>query len=156
MRDYDPERRRFVRLVASLPVAFAFGCDTDRYRSGADASEPSPEESLRKLVLMLGPWRTEGAGAEDFAARFVAASHAGGQYVLESSELVQSLAGRFPAGAMAVSEVDLGELPADERELLLNLVSQIYSFIEARFLVANEPPWGACQADRTRHARAPV
>jgi hypothetical protein len=47
-------------------------------------------------------------------------------------------------------------LPADERELLVNLVSHLYSFVEVRFVVANEPPWGACQADRTRHTRAPV
>ncbi|UCC84762.1 MAG: hypothetical protein JSW46_07535 [Gemmatimonadota bacterium] len=156
MRNHDPERRQFVKLVASLPVAFAFGCDTERYRSAADAPPLSPEESLRKLVLMLGPWRAGDTGAEDFAARFVASSYAGGQYLPGSAEMVQSLARRFPDGEMAVSEVDLGQLPADERQLLLNLVSHIYSLIEVRFFVANEPPWGACQGDRTRHTRAPA
>jgi hypothetical protein len=156
MKDHDPERRQFVRLVASLPIAFAFGCDTDRNRSGEDAPPLSPEESLRKLVIILGPWRTEDTGAEDFAARFVASSYAGGQYLPESSELVQSLASRFPDGVMAVTEVDLGGLPDEEQQLLLTLVSHLYSLIEVRFLVANEPPWGACQADRTRHTRAPA
>jgi hypothetical protein len=58
--------------------------------------------------------------------------------------LVQSLAGRFPADTMANKEINLRKLPAKERELLVKLVKQLYSFIEVRFFVSDETPGGIC------------
>jgi diphthamide synthase subunit DPH2 len=55
-----------------------------------------------------------------------------------------------------LKEIDLQDLPPEERELVIELTKQLYSFIEVRFIVSAEPPWGDCQTDRTRHTRAPV
>jgi hypothetical protein len=141
----------------SLPFGLAVGCDTEQRKSDTRADLLSPEESLRKLVLVLGPWSTsDKKEAEDFAQRFLKANHASGHYLGESSELVQNLASRFPGESMAMNETDLRNLPAKERELLTRLTSQLYSFIEVRFYVSNEPSWGQCQGDNTWHTRTPM
>jgi hypothetical protein len=148
MKDYDPKRRQFLRVLISLPTGFVIGWDLERYKSIVHAHALNPEESLKKLILLLGPWPvTEKEKAEDFARRFLKAKHAVGPYLPGSSQLVQSLASRFPDGTLAIKEINLRSLPAKEQELLMKLVKQLYSFIEVRFYVSNEPPWGECHGD---------
>ena len=93
--------------------------------------------------------------AEEFAGRFLAADHMVGLYLPESSTEIRSLASRFSEGAMSVGELDVTVLSAEERELVLKLTQQIYSVVEVRFLVSNEPRWGECLGERTRYTQAP-
>ena len=149
-------RRTVLRFLLALPLTLLFGCKTTVLTSGTEVLMPSPEEALRRLILLVGPWdERQGAQAEDFSRRFLAADHTVSSYLPGSSALVQSLANRFPGDAMAVHEIYLAALPKDERELLLQLSRQIYTYVEVRFFVAGEPPWGECQGDRLGYTRAP-
>lgn len=155
MRNCDLARRHFLKLLMSLPMAFTVGAE--RSSSTAHAAPLTPEESLKKLVRVLGPWgETDRERAEKFAKRFVAAKHAVDPYLPRSSRVVQSLASRFPSDAMAVKEIHLQSLPPKEQEILTQLVTQLYSLTEMRFLVSNEPPRGQCLSDSTWHTRAPT
>jgi len=78
-----------------------------------------------------------------------------GLYLPESSDEVRRLARRFPDGAIAVGELDLAALTAEEREFVVPFVQQLYSLIEVRFDLLNEPRWGVCLGDRTRYTIAP-
>ncbi len=148
-------RRQFLnvgsKLVLTLPVAYAFGCASDK------TLLPNPEDSLKKLIFLLGPWSTsEKEKANDFAKRFLKSKPATAPYLPESEKLVQSLAKHFPAESMAIHQINLQTIQAKERELLVTLTKQIYSYVEVRFYVANEPLWGHCQGDRLWHTRSPV
>jgi hypothetical protein len=155
MRVIDLARRQFLRFLMSLPMAFTLGAEGSGW--AAQAAPLTPQESLKKLVRVLGPWGgTNKEKAEDFAKRFVGAEHAVGPYLPRSSRVVQSLAGRFPPDAMAIKEINLRNVPPKERELLIELVKQIYSLTDVRFLVSNEPPRGQCLGDQTRHTRPPT
>ncbi len=157
MNKYDAERRKLLKLVISAPIGFAVGCELAQHESIVQQSLLDPEESLEKLILLLGPWSTtDREQGEDFARRFLGASHGGGLYLPGSRELVQSLASRFSNGAIAIREINIQNLPGEEQALLMKLVSQLYSLIEVRFLASNDPPWGACQVDRLRYTRAPT
>jgi hypothetical protein len=37
----------------------------------------------------------------------------------------------------------------------MQLVQQLYSLVEVRFYVSNEPRWGECLGERTRYVQAP-
>ena len=151
------KRRELIKLLISLPIGIAVGCDSEQQESAIHTPLLNPEESLKKLTLLFGPWSaTHKRTAERFANRFLKAQHAVSPYLPESSELVQRLASRFPAEAIALREINVRNLPAKERELFLKLVGQLYSFIEVRFLVCNEPQYGSCQTDRMMHTRAPM
>ncbi len=52
-------------------------------------------------------------------------------------------------------ELDLATFSPEERELTVALVEQIYSLIEVRFDIANEPRWGECLGERTRYTPPP-
>lgn len=157
MKDYDPKRRQFLRLLVSLPMGSVIGWNLDRYKALVYARTLTPEESLKKLILLLGPWPlTDNKKAEGFARRFLKSKHAVGSYLPVSSELVQSLASRFPDGTLAINEIDLRSLPAKEKELLMNLVGHLYSLVEVRFDISNWPPPGECQDDTTWYIRAPA
>lgn len=156
-REHDLQRRELLKLLVALPVGLTVGCKA----GGPAALDPStflsPEESLGKLVQLLGPWtEAEGTAGERFAERFLAAPHAAGLYLPDSAELVQSLASRFSSEGTRPQEIDLDSLPPEEQELLLGLVKQLYSLVEVRFHVAGEPPWGQCPEDRLLHTLAPV
>ncbi|MCP4204436.1 MAG: hypothetical protein GY769_21200 [bacterium] len=136
------KRRDFLKLMMTLPVGYALGCAVE--------TRTPAQESLGRLVLALGPWsQGERERAQEFAERFLAAEHLVGLYLPESSGVIRSLAQRFPKGAMAVGELELGALPSEERELAVELVQQLYSLIEVRFEISNEPRWGECQGERT-------
>lgn len=149
-------RRVILRFLLTLPLALFFGCKTRVLTPASEASAPSPEEALHRLILLVGPWdEGQRKPAEDFAHRFFATENAVSPYLPASAAVVQSLAGRFPAGAVAVGEIDLATLPEEERELLLQLTRQLYTYVEVRFFVNGEPPWGECQKDPLRYTRAP-
>jgi hypothetical protein len=149
-------RRTILRFLFSLPLALFLGCRPKAHPSIAEGPAPTPEEALRRLILLVGPWdEGQREQAEDFARRFLAAGSAVSPYLPASAATVQSLAGRFPAGTLAVGEIDLAALPEEERDLLLQLTRQLYTYVEIRFLVNGEPPWGECQRDNLRYTRAP-
>lgn len=157
MKKFCPSRRRFLGFLAYLPLVFTFGCETKGKKVALTTISPAPEESLTKLVISLGPWPSrEREKAEDFAKRFLKAEDAGPAYLSSSGTLVKSLAARFPDDSFSLKEVDLTGLPSEERELLLNLVSKLYNYIEVRFFVLNEPAWGECQPDRMRYTLPPA
>jgi len=152
MMEFDIRRRQLLQFLLLAPVGLSLSCSKGRY----EADALSPEESLKKLILILGPWSgTERDEAEEFAGRFLASKVASGPYLPDSAELVQSLARRFPY-SISLSEIKLEELPSEEREILLNLAKQIYSFTEIRFLLSGQPPIGECQEDATMHTRKPA
>ncbi len=109
----------------------------------------------KKLIFLIGPWTfKEKSVAEDFAVRFLKAGHIN-QYLPKSAKLVQSLAGRFPDNTWAVDNVNLKNIPKEEKELLVGLTKQLYSFVEVRFYVSNEPIWGQCQGDVNWQTKVP-
>ena len=115
------------------------------------------QELLGKLVLALGPWTADDRErAEEFVGRFLAAEHIVGLYLPESNAVIQRLARRFPGGVMALTELDLALLSAEEREFAMQLAQQLYSLVEVRFHVSNEPRWGECLGERTRYVQAPA
>ncbi len=148
MSGYSLKRREFIQVLMSLPLGYAVGCSAER-RSPA-------QESLGKLVLALGPWSADDRErAEEFVGRFLAAEHIVGLYMPESNAVIRRLARRFPDGAMALMELDMAALPAEEREFALQFVQQLYSLVEVRFYISNEPRWGECLGERTRYVQAP-
>ncbi len=146
-------RRRFViqssRLLAFSPFAGTIGCISDT------VSELSPEDSLKKLIYIIGPWTVgDHLIAEDFAKRFLKTNHAD-QYLSKSAKLIQSLSKQISEEAIAVKEIDLDDIPKEDMEILINLSKQLYSFVEVRFYVSNEPSWGQCQGNAMWHTRIP-
>ena len=69
--------------------------------------------------------------------------------------MIESLSKQISEETMAVKEIDLDKIPIEEQEILINLSKQLYSFVEIRFYVSNEPPWGQCQGDSKWHTRIP-
>ncbi len=149
MSGYSLKRREFVQVLMSLPLGYAVACAAER-RSPV-------QESLGKLLLAVGPWSADDRErAEEFVGRFLAAEHIVGLYLPESNAVIQRLARRFPDGVMALTELDLALLSAEEREFTMLLVQQLYSLVEVRFHVSNEPRWGECLGERTRYVQAPA
>jgi hypothetical protein len=146
-------RRQFTiqssRLLAFIPFAGVIGCISE-----TNAKE-SAEESLKRLIYIVGPWALDDQSiAEDFAKRFLATDYAN-QYLPKSVNLIQSLSKQISKENTAVKEIEIGNLPIDEQELLVTLTKQLYSFVEVRFYVSNEPPWGQCQGNPRWHTRIP-
>lgn len=144
-------RRRFViqssKLLAFIPLAGVVSC--------VGESKLSAEESLKRLVYIIGPWSIEDQSlAEDFANRFLATDYAK-DYLPGSINLIQSLSKQISKETTKVKEIDLGKLPLEEQDLIKTLSKQLYSFVEVRFYVSNEPPWGECQGDPKWHTRIP-
>lgn len=145
-------RRRFViqssRLLPFIPLPGVTSCISDT------KSKLSPQESLRRLIYIVGPWTLEDHYiAEDFAKRFLATNYAN-EYLLKSVSLIQSLSMQISKESTAVKEIDLN-IPIEEQELLVTLTKQLYSFVEVRFYVSKEPPWGQCQGNSKWHMRIP-
>jgi hypothetical protein len=156
MSRHELKRREFLEILMALPLGAAVACSAETGRPLSDVPV-SAQEAMKKLVRVLGPWSdAEAAQAEGFAQRFVAASHIVRSYFQESRAGLESLAARFPDGAMAVDELDLEGLPGEEREIAVQLTRDLYSLVEVRFFVSNVPPWGECLGDRTWHTKAPA
>ena len=146
---YELKRREFIQVLMSLPVGYAVAACAIERRTPVQIA-------LGKVVLALGPWTAEhGARAEEFVGRFLAADHIVGLYLPQSGGTIESLAGRFPDGAIAVGELDLAALPDEEREVAVSITQQLYSLIEVRHFVSREPPWGECLGSRERYTQAP-
>ena len=146
-------RRRFViqssRLLAFIPFAGVIGCIS------STGSKLSSEESLKRLIYIIGPWNLDDQLiAKDFAKRFLATDFSN-QYLSKSIALIQSLSKLVLKETESVKEIGLDNLPREEQELLIILTQQLYSFVEIRFYVSNEPPWGECQGDSKWHTRIP-
>jgi len=144
-------RRRFViqssKLLAFIPLASAMGCVLD--------SNLDPEDSLKKLIYIVGPWTIEdNLIAEDFAKRFLKTDYVN-QYLSKSVTLIQSLYKQISEKTMTIKEIDLDNIPKEEKEILINLSKQLYNFVEVRFYVSNEPTWGQCQGNSKWHTRIP-
>lgn len=153
MHDFDPGRRQVIRFLISLPIGLSIGCSSDEKQTQLQVARLSPEASLKKLLLLIGPWSpSERREADDFARRFLASEHTVSPHIA-SAETVQDLAARFPDEAMGMRELDLGYLSEEEREILLVLVKQLYSSVEVRFMLSGQPPEGQCQGDATIHIR---
>jgi len=142
------KRREFISVLLSLPLGYTLGCTI---KSGSPA-----QEALGKLVLALGPWsNADRERADEFVRRFLAAEQHVGLYLPKWNGAIESLARRFPDGAMSVGVVDLSALSTQEREFAVQFVQELYSLIEVRFEIAHEPRWGQCLGERTRHTQAP-
>jgi len=146
-------RRQFLntggKFLAFIPFTGIISCIPD------SGSRLSPEESLKKLIFLIGPWIFEGKSvAEDFADRFLKSDHVK-QYLPKSGKIIQSLAGRFPNNTWAIDHINLKDLPKEKQELLVGLTKQIYSFVEVRFYVSKEPAWGLCQGNNMWQTRSP-
>ena len=64
-------RRAILRFILTLPLTLLFGCRPRIQPPIAEAPAPDPEEALRRLVLLVGPWgEGQREQAEDFARRF--------------------------------------------------------------------------------------
>ena len=147
-------KRRFLNLgtkfLAFIPLAGVIGCIPNQ------ASKLTPEDALKKLIFIIGPWSVKDkSSAEDFAKRFLKTDNTNRQYLLKSAQLIQSLADYFPDNTWAVNDINLSKLTKEEQEILVRLTKQLYSFVEVRFYVSNEPPWGMCQGDSNWHTRVP-
>ncbi len=148
-------RRQFINLgskiVLTLPLVSTIGCGLGKSYS------LNPKDSLKKLILLLGPWSTaEKLKADDFVKRFFKVKHNVEPYIPAASKIIKSLAGRFSSETKAIDKINLKSLPHEEQELLMTLTKQLYSFTEVRFQAANTPPWGHCQGDPMWHTRAPL
>jgi hypothetical protein len=157
VKEYVQDRRQFIKILLSLPVVSGLVWDEELLQAAVKTSPLSSEESLRKLLLLIGPWSTGNLEqAEDFIHRFLRAEQGAGVYLPKAAGLVQSLARRFPDDRKALAEIDLSGLPEQERQLLLKISIQLYSYVEVRFMVAGEPRQGECQDDRLRYTRPPA
>ena len=146
-------RRQFViqssRLLAFLPFVGNMGCISD------PDSKFTKEDSLKRLIYMLGPWTLEDTLlAEDFARRFLKSNYAE-KLLPKSIQLIKSLSNQISQETMAIKEIDLANMPKEEQELLMHISQQLYGFVEVRSYVANEPPGGQCIGNSKWHTRNP-
>jgi len=146
-------RRRFViqssKLLAFMPFVGVTGCISDK------DSTLSSEDSLKSLIYILGPWSIEdNLTAEDFARRFLKTDYAD-QYLSKSNKLIQSLSKHFSEKMMSVKEIDLNKMTKEEQEILMDLLKQLYNFVEVRLYALKVPPWGHCIGDPLWHTRIP-
>ena len=62
---------------------------------------------------------------------------------------------KFEGHVGVVEDINLKKIPKEEHELLIVLGKQLYSFVEMRFYVSNEPSWGECQGNSMWQTRIP-
>jgi len=86
------------------------------------------EGSLKKLIYCLGPWK-QGEQVEDFADRFI--KHAAAPYLAKSKDHVNRLAARFSSSAKTVESINLQDLAAEEKYLLMDLLQHLYALVES-------------------------
>lgn len=155
MKYLQSDRRDFLRLLLSLPAVLSVGLEPGMILADDRIEVPGPVGSFEKLIYSLGPWsKTEREKAEDFAGRFL--KHTASSYLTRPAETINRLAGRFSSEDMAMETINLKELPPEETQLLTDLLEQLYTLVEVRFHVLNEPPQGECLNDRLRYTRPPA
>jgi hypothetical protein len=146
-------RRHFLntggKFLAFIPFAGIISCIPN------SGSKLSPEDSLKKLIFIIGPWVfADKSVDEGFTDRFLKSDHIN-QYLPKSARLIQSLSDRFPDNSWAIDHINLKGLSKGEQELLVGLTKQLYSFVEVRFYVSKEPTWGQCHGDSKWHIKVP-
>jgi len=147
MKELLKSRRKFIKVLTALPVGIVIGCSPETQDYNAQVLM-SPEDSIKKLIIILGPWPAEEKWkAENFANRFLSAPHNTSPYLPQSSELIQNLARRFPSESASLKEIDLSKLLQEEQQLLIQFVQQLYSYLEIRNIISKEPYFGECQVD---------
>lgn len=151
MRENGLDRREFLKVLAALPAVYSLSCDAPP----TDSILLSPDESLRKLIRLIGPW-SDSLKADEFIGRFIGAEDIVATYIPDLSLTLQVLADRFPDDGISIERVEFEKIPEEEKDLLIRLTKQLYSFIEVRFLVSGEPPWGECHSDYSRYTRSPA
>ena len=86
-----------------------------------EANKLSAEESLKRLIYIVGPWTLEDHSiAEDFTNRFLITDFAK-EYLPKSVDLLQSLSKQIAKESAEVKEIDLGKLPLEEQDLIMTL-----------------------------------
>ena len=81
------DRREILKMLAMVPAGLAFGCGSEWGRAILEAPIAGPEDALRRLLLVVGPWReAEKSAAESFVERFLAAQHLASLFLPESAE----------------------------------------------------------------------
>lgn len=114
------------------------------------------EENLKKLVIAFGPWTQNDISiAEDFANRFVKASHLSENHLENSADLVNSISDKLPKNAIALDALELRIFSAEEYEFVIILCKQIYNLVEVRYFVSNMPIFGECQVDELFYTQKP-
>ncbi len=155
MKDFQADRREFLKLMLSVSLVLSAGLEPEVLAAEVKKTALSPEDSLRRLLYLLGPWtEAERGKAEDFARRFL--KHASGPYFSGTDSALSSVADRFSSQAMAIESISLRDLPSEERKLLSQLLGQLYTLVEVRFEVSHQPPWGECQTDRLIYTKSPT
>lgn len=156
MKKISTGRREFLKALIALPGWFVLACNgEERQETGVHIDSRSSEEAIKKLVILLGPWSaSEKEEAENFANRFIAASNNTNPYLPKSGELIQSVASRLSTRSGNLNEIDLKEFPGEERQLLIQFVQQLYSYLELRNRICKEPQFGECQIDKIFYTRA--
>jgi len=156
MKKISTGRREFLKVLIALPGWFMLACNgEERQESGVQIDSRSSEEAIKKLVILLGSWSaSEKKEAEDFANRFIAASNNTNPHLSKSGTLIQSIAGRLSTESGNLNEIDLKKFPEEERQLLIQFVQQLYSYLELRNRICGEPKFGECQTDKIFYTRA--
>lgn len=149
----DLTRRKFViqssKLLAFIPFVGVTGCLLDKKLN------LSAKDALKRLIYIIGPWTMEDNFiANDFANRFLKTDFAN-QYLPNSVALVQTLSKQISNETTVVKDINLNNIPVEEKKMLINLSKQLYSFIEIRLYASNEPAWGQCQGNAKWHVRIP-
>jgi hypothetical protein len=147
------DRRRFIiqssKVLAFIPFANIVGCNSD-FDPKLD-----PEESLKNLISILGPWTLEDDKiAYEFAKRFIKTEFAK-PYLKNSNLVLKGILKQIPDDHTRDHEINLTQLTDEESIMLMDLTQQLYSFVEVRFYASNEPGWGICQGDSKWHTRIP-
>jgi hypothetical protein len=140
-------RRDFLRSASLVSLALALGC-------GRDASSAEIEAAIRSFILAVGPWdEAQREEAEAFATKFLAVR--GGELRAHGSTTV-ALANRAPfrSSPMALAKLDLSGRTPEEKKLLSEFVTEIYSLIAIHYVVAGRSPVGQC-AGRVQYTLPP-
>ena len=151
MRKID--RREFnvqtTKVIAGITLYQFIGCEEE-------INTISKEENLKKLVMAFGPWPLkERSIAEEFANRFIRASHLSQNHLEKSAELVNKIANKLPKNGLAIESMDLGKFSVEENELIMTLCMQLYNLVEVRYYISNMPQFGECQVDALFYTKLP-
>ena len=114
------------------------------------------EENLKKLIIAFGPWPLiDKSVANDFANRFLKASHLSQNYLEKATELIKNIANKLPKNAITLESLELRKFSIEEKELIITLCKQLYNLVEVRYYVSNMPQFGECQGDALFYTKLP-
>lgn len=148
-------RRRFINLgtktIAFIPVMNSMSCLPNQN------SVLNAEDSLKRILRIIGPWEAKDQSiADNFISRFLKSVMNTEPYLADSAEIVQNMASRLPNDQLKEVKIELYEIPNTEAILLESLVKHLYSFVEIRNYVINQPQIGICQGSPSWQTLAPL